>query len=99
MFSGRKVRPVAVVALVLLLVPAAAGAAPGFMTCQQLKQRCDATVASFRDAVAHVRPDEVDSAAASEAADGYDCQGRYGKAEQTGVFPGRAPEPDLPCAN
>jgi hypothetical protein len=86
-------------ALAIAGLPIAAGATPGLMTCQQLRQMCESRVAGLKDVLAHVSPDEVDSAAASQNISGYDCQGRYDQAQQSGVFPGRTPEPDLPCAD
>ena len=89
---------VLIAALAVPSLPVAAGAT-GVATCRQLQQRCDATVASLRDVLAHVGQDQIDSAAALENLRSYDCDGRYAKAQESGVFPGRTPEPDLPCTN
>jgi hypothetical protein len=84
-------------ALALTSMPVSGAA--GVATCQQLQQRCDATVTSLQDVLAHVSSGQVDSSAASQNVSSYDCEGRYARARQSGVFPGRTPEPDLPCSN
>ncbi len=98
MFAHRNARRAIVAALALAAISVAAGAT-GLATCQQLQQRCDATVASLQDVLAHVSPGQIDSAAASQNISSYNCEGRYAQAQQNGVFPGRTPEPDLPCTN
>ena len=98
MFAPSQARRSLVAALVLASIPAAAGAA-GVATCQHLQQRCDATVASLQDVLSHVDPTQVDTTADSQNILSYDCEGRYAQAQQSGVFPGRTPEPDLPCTN
>ena len=97
MFALRNIPHVAA-ALALVSIPVAAGAT-GIATCEQLEQRCDTTVSSLRDVFAHVREGQIDSAAGLENLRSYDCHGRYAQARQSGVFPGRTPEPNLPCTN
>jgi anti-sigma factor ChrR (cupin superfamily) len=98
MFAHHNARRAIVAALALVSIPVAAGATD-IATCQQLQQRCDATVASLQDVLAHVDPSQVDTTAASQNILSYDCENRYAQAQQNGVFPGRTPEPDLPCTN
>jgi hypothetical protein len=98
MFAHHKSRRAIVAALALVSIPVAADAT-GVATCQQLQQRCNATVASLQDVLAHVSPGQVDTAAANQNISSYDCEGRYAQAQQNGVFPGRSPEPDRPCTN
>ena len=98
MFAHHNARRAIVAALALVSIPVAANAT-GLATCQQLQQRCDATVASLQDVFSHVDPSQVDTAAASQNISSYNCEGRYAQAQQNGVFPGRTPEPDLPCTN
>ena len=98
MFAPPKPRRALVAALALASLPIAAGAT-GIPACQQLQLRCDAAVSSLQDVLSHVDPSQVDTAAAAQNIASYDCEGRHAQAQQNGVFPGRTPEPDLPCAN
>ncbi len=98
MFAHRNIPHVMAAALALASIPVAAGAT-GVATCEQLEQRCEASVSSLRDVLAHVSEGQIDSAAALDNLRSYDCHGRYAEARESGVFPGRTPEPNLPCTN